>query len=92
MFLAISEFAPAPIPWPSPIKTMNNGVMNPIAANASGPSPATHMLSARLYIMIKTMESIIGILSFRIAFLGSPVIISIFLFFSLVSDIVHPLA
>ena len=85
IYLAISEFAPEPIPFPSPTRTMKSGVMNPIAANASEPIPATHMLSARLYIMIKSIETIIGTLSFLIALFGSPVITSIFSFFSLFS-------
>ena len=45
MYLAIRELAPAPIPCPRPISTINKGVIKPIAANASEPSPATHMLS-----------------------------------------------
>ena len=64
---AIILFAPAPIPFPSPTSIMNSGVMNPIAASASLPSPATHMLSARLYAMIRNMLTIIGHASFFIA-------------------------
>jgi len=53
---------------------MNRGVMNPNAARELGPSPATHILSARLYTIIRSIETIIGIERVRIAFLGSPVI------------------
>ena len=44
----INEFAPAPKPLPKPITIMNSGVINPNAAKELGPSPATHILSARL--------------------------------------------
>ena len=46
--LAINEFAPAPIPFPSPTIIINNGVIKPSAARASAPSPDTHTLSAKL--------------------------------------------
>ena len=78
--LAINEFAPEPIPFPTPTSIINSGVMNPIAASASDPRPATHILSARLYAIIRSMETIIGTANLFIAFLGSPVIISILLF------------
>jgi hypothetical protein len=52
---------------------MKIGVVNPNAASASGPRPATHILSARLYAMIRNIDMIIGTDSKRIARLGSPV-------------------
>ena len=42
---AIREVAPAPKPCASPTITINIGEINPKAASASAPSPATHMLS-----------------------------------------------
>ena len=63
---------------------MNNGVTYPSAANGSGPSPATQILSIMLFANIKNMLAIIGTDSLFIAFLGSPVIISTFSFFSIV--------
>ncbi len=44
----IAELAPAPRPLPRPMRIMKNGVMNPTAARASSPRPATQMASARL--------------------------------------------
>ena len=40
---AIVDVTPAPSPLPSPIRTMKSGVMNPIAAMASAPRPATQI-------------------------------------------------
>ena len=81
----INELPPAPIPFPIPIRTMNNGVMYPSAANGSAPSPATHMLSIMLFAKIKNILAMIGIDNLFIAFLGSPVIISMLEFFSIIS-------
>jgi len=39
----IDEVTPAPMPTPRPMRIMKIGVMNPIAAMASDPSPATQM-------------------------------------------------
>ncbi|OPX71041.1 MAG: hypothetical protein A4E38_01238 [Methanoregulaceae archaeon PtaB.Bin108] len=39
--LAMVDVTPDPIPTPSPIRIMKRGVMNPIAAIASDPRPAT---------------------------------------------------
>ena len=72
--LAIKEFAPDPIPFPNPITIKNKGVINPIAAKASAPRPATHTLSAMLYAIISNIEAIIGTDSLLIAFFGSPLI------------------
>ena len=60
MNLDISEFPPAPIPFPKPTIIMNSGVMYPSAANGSAPSPATQILSMMLFIKIKNMLPIIG--------------------------------
>ncbi len=42
---AISDVVPVPKPDPKPRIIINNGKMNPKAANALKPSPATHILS-----------------------------------------------
>ena len=42
---AISDVVPVPSPCPIPTITMYIGTVNPRAANALAPSPATHMLS-----------------------------------------------
>ena len=84
MYLEIREFAPAPIPFPAPTSTINSGVIYPNAASGSAPSPATHILSIMLFANISSILAIIGIASLFIAFLGSPVIISMFEFFSII--------
>ncbi len=45
---ATTEETPAPSPFPRPMNTMKSGVMNPTAASASAPSPATQMALIRL--------------------------------------------
>ncbi len=45
---AITEETPAPSPFPSPMKIMKTGVINPTAARASGPRPATQIALIRL--------------------------------------------
>ena len=57
--------------------------MYPSAASGSGPSPATQILSMILFANIKNMLAIMGRDSLLIAFLGSPVIISMLSFFSI---------
>lgn len=89
MYRDMSEFAPAPIPFPNPTKTMNNGVTYPIAARGSAPSPATHMLSMMLFKNIRNMLAISGHASLFMAFLGSPVTSSIFEFFSIIIFLVY---
>ena len=49
---------------------MNSGVTIPIAASASAPSPDTHIASARLLIIVKNKDSIIGMLKPITLFLG----------------------
>lgn len=44
----MAEVTPAPRPLPSPTRIMKTGVMNPTAARASSPRPATQTASARL--------------------------------------------
>ena len=77
------------IKWQQILSGNSDATMPGAAASASAPSPATQILSAMLYIMIKSMEIIIGTASLTIAFLGSPVIISILLFFSL-ANLISP--
>ena len=84
IYLDIKEFPPAPRPFPNPTIIINNGVIYPSAASGSAPSPATHMLSIMLFANIKNILAIIGKDSLFIAFFGSPVIISMFLFFSII--------
>ena len=78
------EVAPAPIPFPNPTSTINNGVTYPSAAKGAGPNPATQILSTILFKKIKNILAIIGHASLLIAFLGSPVIISTFSFISII--------
>ena len=84
MYLDISEFPPAPSPFPKPTKIINSGVTYPSAASGSAPSPATQILSIMLFTKIRNMLPIIGSDSLLMAFLGSPVIISIFSFFPII--------
>ena len=83
IYLDIREFPPAPNPFPNPTIIINNGVIYPSAANGSAPSPATQILSIILFAKIKNILAIIGNDNLLIAFLGSPVIISMFSFFSI---------
>ena len=85
IYLDMRELPPAPSPLPNPTIIMKSGVTYPSAANGSGPSPATHMLSMILFANIRNILAIIGIDSLFIAFLGSPVIISTFSFFSIIN-------
>ena len=74
----MSEFAPAPTPLPRPIMTKYSGEINPSAASAFSLIPETQKLSIRLFKNIKSIENIVGKASLFIAFLGFPVIESIF--------------
>ena len=87
-YLEINEFPPAPIPLPMPIKTKYNGDINPNAANASILIPETQKLSIKLFKNIKSNEKIVGMANLFIAFFGSPVIVSIFSFISII-DIIY---
>ena len=82
IYLEIKEFPPAPIPFPNPTKIKNKGVIYPNAAKGSAPNPTTHILSIILLAKIKNILAIIGNDNLLIAFLGSPVIISILEFLS----------
>ena len=85
MNLEITELPPAPSPFPNPTIIINRGVVYPNAASGSAPSPATQILSIMLFANIKNILAIIGSDNLFIAFLGSPVIISIFSFFSIIA-------
>ena len=78
--LPLSEFAPAPTPFPRPMITRYRGEMKPNAANASALMPATQKLSMRLFKNIKSIENIVGKANLLMAFFGEPVMESIFSF------------
>ena len=89
MYLEITEFPPAPRPFPNPTIIRNNGVVYPSAARGSAPSPATQMLSIMLFANIRNMLAMMGADNLFIAFFGSPVIISMFSFFSIVCPLAY---
>ena len=76
-YLEISEFAPAPTPFPRPMMTSYSGVMKPRAARAFALMPETQKLSIRLFKNIRSIEKIVGNASLLMAFLGFPIITSI---------------
>ena len=86
IYLDIKEFPPAPIPLPIATNNKNNGVIYPREANGCDPRPETQILSIILLAKIKNILSIIGGANLFIAFLGLPVINSIFSFFSIFSS------
>ena len=91
MYFDNAEVAPAPRPLPTPTSTRNIGVTYPTPASASAPNPATHAASARLYILISSMDIIKGTDIFLKPCLGSPRIVStplvVLLFLLLVSPV-----
>ena len=82
-YLEISELAPAPTPLPRPMITKYKGEIKPSAARASELMPATQKLSIRLFKNIKSIEKIVGKANLLIAFLGLPIIDSMFSVFGI---------